>query len=127
MNRSKWFYGAGSALFGACLAASTMVSAAVDPDHVEVTLEAGESTTINKHVTIPEDTTPDKVDVALLVDLSGSYSNDLPNIKSQIPEVFQDLVDAGIDSISVNPASFLAVNRNVHLAEVAIDNATGVR
>lgn len=75
-----------------------MVSAAVDPDHVEVTLEAGESTTINKHVTIPEDTTPDKVDVALLVDLSGSYSNDLPNIKSQIPEVFQDLVDAGIDT-----------------------------
>ena len=46
---------------------------------------------------------------------------------SSHPEFARFLVDAGIDSISVNPASFLAVNRNVHLAEVAIDNATGVR
>ncbi|MCH9826453.1 MAG: phosphoenolpyruvate synthase [Gammaproteobacteria bacterium] len=69
----------------------------------------------------------------LIEDVIGrAHSVDTPvglcgEAPSSHPEFARFLVDAGIDSISVNPASFLAVNRNVHLAEVAIDNATGVR
>lgn len=46
---------------------------------------------------------------------------------SSHPEFAGFLVRAGIDSISVNPSSFVAVKRNVHKAEAAIDNATGPR
>lgn len=46
---------------------------------------------------------------------------------SSHPEFAQFLVKAGIDSISVNPASFIAVKRNVHEAERHIDNFEGPR
>jgi pyruvate, water dikinase len=46
---------------------------------------------------------------------------------SSDPSFAHFLATKGIDSISVNPASFLAVKRNVHHAEHAIDVATGPR
>jgi len=46
---------------------------------------------------------------------------------SSDPRFAQFLAAQEIDSISVNPASFLAVKRNVHQAEHAIDMSTGPR
>lgn len=46
---------------------------------------------------------------------------------SSHPEFAGFLVRAGIDSISVNPGSFMAVKQNVHQAEYAVDMATGPR
>ena len=65
----------------------------VDPQEVNVTLAPGESVTIAKSVTLPE--VPSKLDLFLMVDLSGSYWDDLPNIKSLAPGIF-DAVRADI-------------------------------
>lgn len=46
---------------------------------------------------------------------------------SSHPAFASFLAHAGIDSISVNPASFLAVKHNVAAAEHAMDNAEGPR
>ena len=63
----------------ALLAVSAMAS--VTPESKDFgELEPGDtSETITKTITVPE-ATP-KLDFVLLVDLSGSYRNDLPNIK----------------------------------------------
>lgn len=62
---------------------------AVDPPTVDETLAPGESVTIQKSVTLPE--VPSKLDLFLMVDLSGSYYDDLPNIKSLAPGIFDDV------------------------------------
>ena len=55
----------------------------VSPTSVTADLKPGEDTgTIEKTVTLPA-VTP-KIDVVLLVDLSGSYSDDLRNLKTQV-------------------------------------------
>ena len=50
----------------------------VDPPSVNDILVPGESITITKTVSVPE--VPPKLDLFLMVDLSGSYYDDLPNI-----------------------------------------------
>jgi hypothetical protein len=61
----------------------------VDPPMVDVTLAPGESVTIGKAVTLPE--VPPKLDLFLMVDLSGSYWNDLPVIRGLAPGIFDDV------------------------------------
>ena len=58
-------------------------------------IDPGEtSSSINKQVSVPESSPV--LDFVMLVDLSGSYSNDLPNIKAVAPGLWDDLA-AGID------------------------------
>lgn len=64
----------------------------VTPD-VDVTLLPGQSISLDKQVVVPE--APPKLDLYLVVDLSGSYSDDLPNLKAKAPEIF-DGVRAGV-------------------------------
>jgi len=73
----------------ALLAVSAMAS--VTPESKDFgELEPGyTSETITKTITVPE-ATP-KLDFVLLVDHSGSYRNDLPNIKSVAPGLYDDL------------------------------------
>jgi hypothetical protein len=52
-------------------------------------LAPGESVTIEKYVTLPE--VPPKLDLFLMVDLSGSYWDDLPVIKNLAPGIFDDV------------------------------------
>ena len=59
---------------------NSSATADVTPPEVNVELEPGESITVDKTVSIPESTP--KLDLFMIVDLSGSYGNDLPNIKA---------------------------------------------
>lgn len=54
--------------------------AGVTPAAVDAELLPGSSLSVTKTVTLPDDTP--KLDFVLLVDLSGSYYDDLPNIKA---------------------------------------------
>ncbi len=76
----------------------------VDPASVEVLLAPGDSTTIDKDVTVPD--LPDKLDLLLMVDLSSSYNNDLPNINTLAPSIF-DGVRVGITDSDFGLASFI--------------------
>ena len=58
----------------------------VEPESVMDVLGVGSSLVVEKTVTLPE--VPPKLDLVLMVDLSGSYSDDLPNIKSKAPNIF---------------------------------------
>jgi hypothetical protein len=80
------------------------VIAGVSPDSVEVVLAPGDSETIDKDVSVPD--YPDKLDLMLMVDLSGSYWNDLPNINSLAPNIF-DGVRADITDSNFGLASFI--------------------
>lgn len=71
-------------------------SATVSPASWEGELEPGESVFIEKTVTLPEDTP--KLDFLLLVDLSGSYYDDLVNIKALSPGLHDDIIASTPDS-----------------------------
>ena len=60
--------------------------AAVTPPSFDATLTPGESATVNKTVDIPD--VPRRLDFVLIVDLTGSYSDDLPTMKSLAPDIF---------------------------------------
>jgi ribosomal protein S11 len=62
------------------------VGADVSPASVSLTLQPGESATIEKTVGVPA--VPPKLDLCLVVDNSGSYFDDLPNIKTKAPDLF---------------------------------------
>jgi hypothetical protein len=74
----------------------SLVAADVDPPTVEATLKAGESLQVTKTVTVPD--VPPKLDLFFLVDLTGSYINDLPVIKAKAPAIFDDVRAAVPDS-----------------------------
>src|SRR5919106_4230321 len=67
------------------LATALPVAADVEPNSFSAELSPGESTTVTKTVTVP---IPSKLDIVLDVDLSGSYGDDLVNIKDKAPEIF---------------------------------------
>lgn len=71
------------------LGSSSVALAGVSPELYSDTLEPGESVDISKIVDVPEDTP--KLDFVLLVDLSGSYYNDLPNIRATAPSLFDSI------------------------------------
>lgn len=69
--------------------ASNLVVADVDPPQVNATLNPGESVRVDKSVETPP--IPPVLDFCLLVDNSGSYVDDLPNIKGLAPEIFDGI------------------------------------
>jgi len=73
----------------ALLLASPAALAGVSPAEVAFTASPGDTVEIEKTVTLPESTP--KLDLLLLVDLSGSYGNDLPNIKSLADDLAYDI------------------------------------
>ena len=84
--------------------ASGAISADVDPPFVSETLAPGESFHVDKIVGVPD--FPPKLDVCLLVDLSGSYSDDIVNIKALAPGVFDD-VKALVNDVQFCLGSFV--------------------
>ena len=93
-----------SALAMLCLVALPGQAApTVSPASVSVELEPGESITIDKSVTLP--TVTPKLDLLLIVDLSGSYRNDLPNIKSVAPAL-HDSIRADVTDSRFGLATF---------------------
>lgn len=76
--------------------------AVVTPESVEETVGAGDSITIDKLVELGE--VPDVLDLMLVVDVSGSYSDDLPNITSLAPGLYDEL--AAASDVQVGLASF---------------------
>ena len=67
-----------AALFASTLLAINTVHADVTPASVEQYLSPGGSAAVSKTVDTPP--LPPALDLYLMIDLSGSYSNDLPNI-----------------------------------------------
>lgn len=81
-----------------------MLQGQVDPPHVEAALAPGQTVEIDKFVDVPD--FPPKLDVFLLVDLSGSYFDDLPNIKALAPGIF-DSVKANVADVRFGLGSFV--------------------
>ena len=79
-------------------------SAQVSPAWFEAELEPGESVTLDKLVTLPEDTP--KLDFVLLVDLSGSYRDDIEKIKDLAPDLF-DSIRADVPDSQFSLATFV--------------------
>jgi hypothetical protein len=67
----------------------TQAYAAITPASFEATLKPGESAHVTKVVDVPE--VPRLLDVMLMVDLTGSYSDDLPQIRSLAPSIFDNV------------------------------------
>ena len=76
----------------------------VDPPFVGVTLAPGDFINVEKTVFVPK--FPPKLDVCLVVDLSGSYFDDLDNIKAEMPIVW-DLVKADVSDVRWCLTSFV--------------------
>jgi len=81
-----------------------LADAGVTPASVNLALKPGESATIEKTVEVPA--VPPKLDLCLLIDLSGSYFNDLPNIKALSPGLF-DAVRAQVTDSQFCVGSFV--------------------
>ncbi len=92
------------ASLAAALLCICTAAAQVRPPMVEAVLEPGESIHLEKEVDVPEG--PEKLDLCLIVDLSGSYGDDLPNIKALASALF-DGVTAGIPDSRFGLASFV--------------------
>jgi hypothetical protein len=98
---------------GAALAASVAVAApaaasdepSLDPATVEATIFPGQTYEVDKSVQTPA--LPPKLDLCLVVDLSGSYADDLPNIKAVAPSLWDNLVAGGVADLQAGLASFV--------------------
>lgn len=77
----------------------------LDPDAVEATLSPRQSYTVEKTVHTPD--LPPKLDVCVVIDLSGSYLDDLDNIKAVAPQVWDDIVAGGVSDLQMGLASFV--------------------
>jgi hypothetical protein len=75
----------------------TPAHAAVTPASFEATMKPGESTDVAKTVDVPD--FPRRLDLQLIVDLTGSYSDDLPRIKALAPGIFDDVRATASDSL----------------------------
>jgi hypothetical protein len=85
--------------------ASAADGAALDPEAVELSLFPGTSHDVEKTVHTPE--LPPKLDVCVVIDLSGSYGDDLPNIKAVAPQVWDDIVAGGVSDLQMALTSFV--------------------
>ena len=92
------------AVVGLIFAVLTPAAADVDPPMVDATLHPGESLHIEKSVDVPD--VPPRLDFCLLVDLSGSYTDDLPNIKAKDDDIF-DALKASVPDLELCTASFV--------------------
>lgn len=79
-------------------------TAQVVPDMIDTTLSIGEAIDTGKTVGTPE--FPASLDLCLMIDLSGSYFNDLPNIKALDDGIF-DTVRAGVTDSRFCVTSFV--------------------
>jgi len=87
-------------------------AASADGDHPGLTPESvdevvfpGQSVDIDKTVHTPN--LPPKLDMCLIVDLSGSYDDDLPNIKALAGPLWDDIVAGGVTDLQAGLASFI--------------------
>ena len=86
------------------LTVSPALAQPIEPPEVSLALKPGESVIVQKTVTTPE--IPPMLDFLLIVDLSGSYWNDLPVIRGLAPDLFDDIVASGSD-VQFGLASFV--------------------
>lgn len=73
----------------------SVIAAGISPYYYENELAPGDSVTIGKEVYTPE--IAPKLDFVLLVDLSSSYNNDLPNIRNLDSDLFNEISSWTID------------------------------
>jgi hypothetical protein len=85
--------------------ASAADGPALDPASVEAVVFPGASHGVEKTVHTPE--LPPKLDVCVVIDLSGSYGDDLPNIKAVAPQVWDDIVAGGVSDLQMALTSFV--------------------
>jgi hypothetical protein len=71
-------------------------SSAVNPASYDVFLDVNDPLTIDVDVTVPF--APTKLDLFLLQDLSGSFSNDLPILRNLIPDLVSEISDIVADT-----------------------------
>lgn len=86
------------------LALTVTAVATVTPPSVSATLAPGQSMTVTKTVDVP--TVPPKLDFVLDVDLSGSYGDDLPNIKALTPGIASAIL-AGVPDAMFGLVTFV--------------------
>jgi len=86
------------------LTISPALAQPIEPPEVSLALKPGESVIVQKTVTTPE--IPPMLDFLLIVDLSGSYGDDLPVIRGLAPDLFDDIVASGSD-VQFGLASFV--------------------
>ena len=76
----------------------------LDPASVERIVFPGGEYIVEKTVHTPA--LPPKVDVCVVIDLSVSLFNDLPNIKAVAPDVWDDIVAAGVTDLQMGLTTF---------------------
>ncbi|MEN8114638.1 MAG: post-COAP-1 domain-containing protein [Actinomycetota bacterium] len=75
------------------------------PDSVDEVVFPGQYVEIEKTVHTPD--LPPALDVCLIVDLSGSYGNDLASIKALAPGIWDDIVAGGVADLQMGLATFV--------------------
>ena len=75
------------------------------PADVTESVAPGDSFDVEKTVHTPE--LPPVLDVCLIVDNSGSYANDLPNIKALAPGIWDSIVLGGVSNLQMGLATFV--------------------
>lgn len=106
MKQSKFFLSLVTiiSVISASFGLGTAAFADVTPNMTDEVLEIGESVVVEKTVTTPD--APLKLDFLLLVDLSGSYGDDLVNIKALDDGIF-DGIKAEVADSQFAVASFI--------------------
>ncbi|MEA2024623.1 MAG: hypothetical protein U9N79_10115, partial [Actinomycetota bacterium] len=92
-------------VFAVVPVASAVDGPGLTPESVEAVVFPGGDYVVEKTVHTPE--LPPKLDVCLIVDLSGSYGDDLPNIKMLAPGIWDDIVAGGVSDLQMGLASFV--------------------
>jgi hypothetical protein len=106
---------AGRALVAAALLGGTLgwlslpVGADVTPGVVDATIDPGASVNVAKTVDVPQ-ITP-KLDLALLVDMSGSYGDDLANLQAKAGDLY-DGITASVPDAQFAVSSFVDMPLN---------------
>jgi len=91
--------------FAAIPVASADDGPGLSPETVEAIVFPGAAYDVEKIVHTPE--LPPVLDVCVVIDLSGSYSDDLPNIKAVAPQVWDDIVAGGVSDLQMGLTSFV--------------------
>lgn len=68
----------------------------IEPPEVNVELHPGESTDIEKSVTTPA--IPPVVDICLLEDETGSFADDIANLQTAAPGIYDTIIGSGSDA-----------------------------
>ncbi len=93
MNKIKSFFSI-SLMIG--LVSYSFAGATVTPPAVSETLALGESVVVNKTVTTPE--IPPMLDVCLLEDETASFGDDIHNLQTAAPVIYDQIIATGADA-----------------------------